>query len=556
MNKPLSQEIKFVGLVIAVVLAVTSIPYAYGYLSSPQDQQFMGVVLNVGDHWQYFSWMREFSNSILAENRLTAEPGKAVFFNLQWLLLGISSKYLDLDYPQTYEIFRWMSTIVFLLTAYYFCGLFLQDRRMRKTAFLVITLTSGFGWILVALKQLTGELLFPMTVYITEANTFLCIMAYPHFTISAFLMLIIFSLVLAGHERKGLIYAVVAGSVSLILGFVHGFDLITVYGVLIVFGCLLALKEGASKHLIKSVFLVISISCPAVVYSILITRTDPIWKQVLVQYNNASVWTPNPFQLIILMGPIFLIALFTFTGVVPLRQSGNRELFLKAWFGTSFFLIYLPVNFQIHLLNGWQIPMAILATIGLFKHIVPDVANRSFLGMARRLGIPTDKERLATVLATGLILAVLPTNIYLTAWRVVDLDRHQYPYYLHRDELAALNWLEHNSFPSDVVISSQTIGQYIPSMSGNRAFLAHVAQTMHFFQKREMVNLYFSETTPEDQRIEIIRRYNIGYVFYGGQERALGRYDPDDSPYLQKVFSKGKVSVYKVHLESLTLATE
>lgn len=67
-----------------IVLIVTTLPYLYGYWSAPADKQFMGVIYNVSDHMQYFSWFREFSHANLAANKLTPEPNKPIFFNLLW----------------------------------------------------------------------------------------------------------------------------------------------------------------------------------------------------------------------------------------------------------------------------------------------------------------------------------------------------------------------------------------------------------------------------------------------------------------------------------------
>ena len=57
----------------------------------------------------------------------------------------------------------------------------------------------------------------------------------------------------------------------------------------------------------------------------------------------------------------------------PLRLKGldNHRLFIIGWFLVTFALIYLPVDYQIHLLNGWQVPMAILAVTAVFEVLVP-----------------------------------------------------------------------------------------------------------------------------------------------------------------------------------------
>ena len=73
---------------------------------------------------------------------------------------------------------------------------------------------------------------------------------------------------------------------------------------------------------------------------------------------------------------------------------------------------------------------------------------------------------------------MLPTNLYLWAWRFTDLGRHDYPYYLYEDEIQALGWLRENAEPDDTALSSLALGQYIPAISGSKAFLAHWAQTV------------------------------------------------------------------------------
>jgi len=146
----------------------------------------------------------------------------------------------------------------------------------------------------------------------------------------------------------------------------------------------------------------------------------------------------------------------------------------------------------------------------------------------------------------ALIVVILPTNLYLWAWRFTDLARHDYPYYLHKDELAALAWLDANAQPDDVVLSSVTIGQYVPALAGTRAFLAHWAQTLDFFGKSAMVNEFYAQDTPDARRQQIAQTYHVRYVFYGAAEQALGEYVPESSGFLRLVFSRPHAKVYAV----------
>ena len=149
------------------------------------------------------------------------------------------------------------------------------------------------------------------------------------------------------------------------------------------------------------------------------------------------------------------------------------------------------------------------------------------------------------------VIAVLPTNIYLWTWRFVDLARHDYPYYLHQDDLAALQWLEENT-PSDaIVLGSITIGQYVPALSGNTAFLSHWAQTVDFYDKRARVARFFDAATLDEERAETVEAFGVDYVFWGPAERALGAYNPAATPWLHLIFSAPQVNIYAVEREAV-----
>jgi len=538
-------EWRFVAITIVIVFIVTSLPYLYGYLSAPPNKQFMGIMLDVSDHCQYFSWMRELSQSPLASNKLTPEPNRPAFFNLLWWAMGRVGRLLGLGYAGMYQLLRLTAGALFLLLAYRVCAWFLSDRLMRRAAFLMVTFTSGFGWVLIVLKYTVtgGELLFPLDVFVAEGNTFLCILGYAHF-VAAALYIYVFDLILRTQAKRQLGYSVIAGLVALFLGWQHAYDLVLVYGVSAAHVILLALRDRRLPlHMIKAVLIIGLFSLWPALYSVILTSTDPMWNQVLAQFANAGVYTPNLLHLPILLGPAFLLACFTVLRSNPLRLKGlgDKELFLRGWFLANFLLIYLPVDFQIHLLNGWQVPIAILATQGVFHHLMPRIQR--MVGRRRWPWSP-DVVRRWTVVA--LMLAILPTNLYLWAWRFADLARHDYPYYLYKDEIAAMEWLEANASPDDVVLSSPTIGQYVPALTGAHAFLAHWAQTLDFYTKSEMVSEFYTQSTGDVHRREILEHYGVDYIYWGTAERAIGSFAPDRSTLLKCVFSGARTQVYEV----------
>jgi hypothetical protein len=193
------------------------------------------------------------------------------------------------------------------------------------------------------------------------------------------------------------------------------------------------------------------------------------------------------------------------------------------------------------MLNSWQIPMMILVTKGLYDFIAPAIAKRW----------PAAGEKAIRWVMAAFVIAVLPTNVYLWAWRFVDLARHDYPFYLHRDDVAAFDWLRQHTEPDDVVLASLTVGQYAPALSGNTAFLAHWAQTVGFYDKQDRVARFFDAATPDDRRAETVRTFGVDYVLHGPAERALGDYDPATALWLTLTFSSPNVDVYAVQSNKL-----
>jgi uncharacterized membrane protein len=145
-----------------------------------------------------------------------------------------------------------------------------------------------------------------------------------------------------------------------------------------------------------------------------------------------------------------------------------------------------------------------------------------------------------------LVVLVLPVNVYLFTWRFVDLERRDYPYYLKGDEISAMRWLETHSASSDVVLSSLGIGQYVPTVSGNSAFLAHWAETLDFLTKRRLVGAFFNSASSDAERRQMLGTYHVRYVFFSAQEQLLGGFDPRTSSAMERVYESPAASVYQI----------
>lgn len=541
-------EWRFVALVVLFVLVLTSLPYLFGWLTAPPEKQFMGIMLDVPDHGQYFSWMRELTYAHLSANKLTPEPNQPIFFNLLWWGLGRMGHLLGVGYAEMFQVLRVVATALFLPLVYLFCSWFLPDRGRRQTAFLLITFSAGLGWLLIVYRELFLDtdlpLLWLLDIFIAEGNTFLSILGYPHF-IGAALYIAIFYLFLRGQEKGLLRYAVYAGLLGLFFGWQHAYDLVLVYGILGVYVLLFWVRERQFPwFLVKGLIILGLISWWPALYSFILTSLDPVWEEVLAQFANAGVYSPPPFHLLIFFGPLLWLAIIGLVRLRPhkLAALDDKHLFLVAWFVANFFLLYIPTDFQVHMLNGWQVPMGVLATLALYEWVVPGLS---------RLRPSLSPQLVQKAVPILFLLVVIPTNIYLWLWRFDELRRHDYPYYLYQDELDAFAWLEQNAAEDEVVLSSVTTGQYIPALTGTHAFLAHWAQTLDFFGKSRMVEQFFAAATPHIERQLILQEYSVDYVLVGPAERSLGDFDLATAVYLTPVFNSETTQVYKVAVSEL-----
>jgi hypothetical protein len=533
-------ELLLVTLVVAAVLVVTGIPYSAAYAATPPGKVFMGIVLNVPDTAQYLSWARELGHAWLIEDKLTSESGDPVFFNLFWLVVGRLASALGLGLAQTLQALRPLAGALYLGAIYWFVGLLGGARPHRWVAFLVIATGGGLGWIWVVYKQAAGSLPYPLDLYVSEPNTFLTVMAFPFAAVAGAMIIAILGLAALAFERDSLGAALAAGILALLLGLQHGYDLLIVYTVVGLTALVLALRAGVRLRPLVLGAAICLPSVPAAAYLAYITHASPIWRGVLAQYGNAGVYTPDPLHLLILMG----LPLIAVVGVGLPRAVGQgwrglgravraepRELLLAVWLVAGFFLLYIPTDFQIKMLSAWQVPVGIVAT----RLVMARFASGSPIATTRRFDV---------VVGMLFVLSVLPVNAYLLVWRAVDLARGDYPYYLHQDEVAAMQWLDRHSEPSDVVLSSLTIGQYVPSQAGDRAFLAHWAQTLDFYAKRDAVTRFFDASEPDRSRLQLLTNQHIRYVFVGPAERSIGSYDPSTASFLQPVFVSPSVTVY------------
>ena len=207
------------------------------------------------------------------------------------------------------------------------------------------------------------------------------------------------------------------------------------------------------------------------------------------------------------------------------RDEGPAWLAL-AWVAVVPLLVYLPFNLQRRLVEGVQIPLSLLAALGVAK-----ISNLN----------------LNLNLITAITLTVLSsTNVMLVAGNCLALRARPAPIYRDAGEVAALNWLDGQVEPDDVVLTAYETGNYLPARMGARAFIGHGSESVRAGEKKALVSHFFDVTTDDAWRRQLLARYGVDYIFWGPAERALGTFNPHEATYLRRVYKAGGYTVFGV----------
>ena len=539
-------ELYKVTVVAILVLAISCLPYTLGYGFAPPGWDFSGFIINAEDANTYLAAMQQGVQGAWRFRLLyTSEDHPGAFLYLFYLLLGHLSALTGLPLILTYHLARLFCGLALLIVAYFFIAFFIRRRAVRWIAYLLACFSSGLGWLVLLINPTPPGGISPIDFWLMDAYTFFIILLVPHFCLGVALLLLVFVFMLDYFHRVRLLPLIVAVIASWLLAVVHPY-------LLLIAGCVLAgywllllcLRRRPPLDEAKGM---IALGCSLILplsYYYWTTTSDPVMRVFSEQDVTAS---PPPSLYILGYGLVFLLAIGGFIHI--LRQHRERELFLPAWLVVVAIMLYFPFKVQRRSITGLHIPLCILASLGLFKYVLPTVYH-SRVSRAISRALSYDRRRLRSFILNLIVVATFPSNLYLLASSSL-LALQGSPVLFHTEaENEAIDWLAENSQPTDIILCSYWVGNYIPARIGHRVFLGHWDETIDYIQKREAVKAFFQSQTDDSTRLDILQEHGIAYLFYGPQEGDLGDFNPAGHPYLAQRFSNDKVSIYATVLSA------
>jgi hypothetical protein len=501
---------------------------------------FGGFVIGVYDVNTYIAKMNQGARGEwLFHLPYTSEDHDGAMLYTFHLLLGKLARLSGLSLVKVYHLARLLCGLVLLWMIYVFIAYFVRFVALRRIAFLLVCCSNGLGWLLITLGLSSDT---PIDFVLPEAFTFLIIYAFPHLALARTLMLGTFLLTLTAFRHTQFLQAILAGIACFLVGLIVPFYVGVIYVVLGSYLIALLWKRRQMPWRELGLMATVAfISAPVLLYNGYVFWFNPIFR---VWAEQNLILSPHPLYYV---SGYAIVALLAIGGIgYVLRRSESEGLFLVSWVLVVPFLLYIPFNLQQRLIEGFQIPLCILASLGLARYVLP-VVTRSGLTRSLTHFQRYTRSKLRRFVTTAIILLTMPSNLLLIATSMIQVSHLLPPIFHERIELEAIDWLAAHTQPSDIVLSSCQVGNYIPVRAGNRVFLGHFLETIHAEEKENIVRQFFQAQTSDAYREEILLRYDITYLFYGPDERALGDFQPATRPYLEEAFTNGRYTIYEVN---------
>lgn len=532
----LSHTPRWVWAFTALFMLAGALPYAVGWLTAPQDAVFTGVGFNPLDTNTYLADMQiGYGGRWLFTLPYTATPSRPVPLFMVYILLGHFARLTSLSLPLTFHLARLACGGLFALSAYHFLARCLDRPGEQKLALGLLLFTGGTGWLVVFFPDLSEATRIKLTpdLWLSDAVSFLAVLSNGHFALSMTLMM---GMIVAGERLltgQGKRWTALAIAAGLGIALVHAHQIAVVGLVLGGEALWRAWPQRrfpwAEARLLAVVFVPVGLAAGTLTW---LAHSDPFLASWLEQGNT---YTPPAWGIVNLYGPVWLLALAGLWYAVRAGSAAWRGVAL--WFVIVLVLIYIPVNFQRRFMEGWHVPVTILAAVGWLRVIAPRLRTRLTERSVMLIGF--------TLLA---LVAASPARsaISLTLHFVQQPDERFF--YAHADERGAARWLRAHAEPDEVALAYFYTGNWLPARTPLRSFFGHWSLTAHVPARMADVIRFFDADTPGEERIALLTEFSVDYVYVGADERALGGFDPADAAYLVRVYDSPSVQLYRVAL--------
>ena len=549
-------ERRWVLVFAALVMLVTTLPYLLGYFAEGQAYRFTGFVFGVEDGNSYIAKMLSGSyGDWLFRTPYTAYPQAGLFVYIPYLLLGklAAPPGLHEQLVSLYHLFRFIAGMLAILASYDFLAYFIREMRVRRFGVALACLGGGLGWLLILLGKQTWLGSLPLDFYSPEAFGFLGLYGLPHIALARALLLwallAYLRLVETGfnppEERRGNRNRLVRHTLQLSLlwllaGLFQPLALVLI-GVVIGWHQLgltvwQLIRQRGGQIIDWSAWrgvlgwLLAAAILPGLftAYNLGISFFDPY----------ARIWTAQN----VIRSPNILHYLLAYGLLIPYAWLGGRRLdahrypnwLAAGWLGIDFPVVSLRAAGLAAAADGGR--LAGLVCIG---------AGRA--GSNPRTPWPRPTSKRLDLRFAPLWLA-FPSTIFLLVGGILAARQPTQPAFREVAQVQVFEYLQSKAEAGAVVLGAFDTSNALPAWAPVRVLVGHGPESIHKSELEQQIAAFYRSQTADDQRRELIERFDIDYVFWGPAERDLGDWQPSSASYLGLVQQQGDYTLYRVKL--------
>lgn len=511
-----------------LIVFITTLPALWAWARTPANLYYTGQVLSPADGNTYLNKMKQgAAGQWLFSIGYTSEPHQPVLLHPYYLALGHLARLVNLPLNVTFQLFRAINSELLLVVVYLFIALFWPDPARRRLAFLFVVMSSGLGWLFVFFNVPTTDLKVP------ESVTFPTLLTNPHFPLATTFMILSLMGGILALERHSWIFAILCGLNQTVLLFLHPYDIV-ITGTTLAAYFVLGLWRRWWSWLSGGYLILSALIClPAFWHNVRLYTLDGVWRLWQTQAPP-----PTPPLTAFVLGYGFLLILAAVGSYDLFRPGGSashQAQLLVLWVVSIFIIMFAPIPpleaIQVRFSEGLHIPIAILAAHGLS---VISTRKNGRIMPSTRVWLPV------------LIFLSLSNWLMLASamWRVSVPEA---PWFYTQDEVAVMRWLDSHSQPSDVVLTLNWTGNYLPVQANVHVYVGHLYETIDYQKKVERSEAFFANRLNEAEAQAFLQENRVTWVFIGQQEAATP-FQPDTQPYLTRAFAQGHSAVYRVNL--------
>ncbi|RJQ34454.1 hypothetical protein C4566_02135 [Candidatus Parcubacteria bacterium] len=480
---------KLLLLLIIVFLFLNNLPYLAGSYQSIINKNISyngSPLVNEGDYFVYLSYIEQGKENIFTRNLYDYQAGKAVLFSPLWFVVGQVAR-LNNNII-SYHIFRLIFTLGFITVLWWWLKKIFATYKKQLLALTTVLFGNGLGVFFLSFWPNRG--ISPVNLWVSEANTFLNLYQGPLFSLSQTLIILIFALFIKSVRDNTKKLIPLYFFLSLLLFILHPYELVIINLVLSSWA-ISEYQQNKNKKIVLYLAYLYLASVLAALYYLKLFQ-DPSMGQYREQNIVAS---GNILEYLFGFGGLFILSFWGiyYAGKNKLLKNPYLRLIL-IWVILGWIMVYLPLNFNRRLANGWHIPLAIMSALALTY--IYQRAKPLFKGSLIAL--------VAIVLSFDTFYHILlyTDNIYNNS--------RDSQVYLSPDRLSIYKIIN-LTIPKDSTILTRALeGNRLPAFVNAKVYVGHDIQT---WQAEEKNKETFSIWTSQEDISQWLDDHQINYIF-------------------------------------------